>query len=257
MNSLDPWDQNDNSIYYSGTVTAVSNGNNTMTDASKSWTTNQFDPSGEPYSVYDVTKGGGFVGEIASNTSNTLTLNSPPAPESSWYSSGMFTVGDTYEIIRSTTCIDQPGRGGPSTYLPGLTPTVTGWGGEALAPIYQWNDTGRPNYPMGSNSGKVIANRDYYPQASGVQTSPTSPFNGTSGTGWGTLANRPTTCTPGVGYFATDQGSQGELFACGATNTWALYYTPYTYPHPLTGGDPSGPSGNVPQPPTGLTASVQ
>jgi hypothetical protein len=95
----------------------------------------------------------------------------------------------------------------------------------------------------------VVANRDYYPSASGVQTSPTSPFNGSSGTGWGTLANRPTTCTPGVAYFATDQGSwntstsnpygvqqngaNGVLYKCTAPNTWTLYYTPYIYPHPL------------------------
>jgi hypothetical protein len=63
------------------------------------------------------------------------------------------------------------------------------------------------------------------------------------------LANRPTTCTAGVGYFATDQGSwntsssnpegvqqsgaDGVLYKCTATNTWTLYYTPAIYPHPL------------------------
>ena len=82
----------------------------------------------------------------------------------------------------------------------------------------------------------------------------TSPFGGTSGTGWGTLANRPTTCTPGVAYFGTDQGSwntstsnpygvqqnsaDGVLYKCTAPNTWTLYYTPYTYPHPLQTSSP-------------------
>ena len=31
-------------------------------------------------------------------------------------------------------------------------------------------------------------------------------------------------------------GTQGELFKCTATNTWTIYYTPYTYPHPLDSG---------------------
>jgi len=52
-------------------------------------------------------------------------------------------------------------------------------------------------------------------------------FNGTSGVGVGTLANRPATCTTGVGYFATDEGEHGTLFKATATNTWTAYYEPY------------------------------
>ena len=90
----------------------------------------------------------------------------------------------------------------------------------------------------------------------------------TVGTGHGTLANRPTTCTTGVGYWATDQGnwnasgvagprgySNGQLYVCTATNTWTLSYTPYTYPHPLiTGGTTE--TGGTPNPPTGVTVVV-
>src|SRR5208282_1084888 len=56
---------------------------------------------------------------------------------------------------------------------------------------------------------------------------------------------RPTTCTAGVGYYATDQRSwnqsgnsfgQGQLFVCGTGNTWQAHYTPYCYPHPLVSG---------------------
>jgi hypothetical protein len=76
----------------------------------------------------------------------------------------------------------------------------------------------------------------------------TTPFDGTSGVGCGTLTDRPKTCTTGVGYWATDQNCSatigmigahpstplaGTLYKCAATNSWTAYYTPYTYPHPL------------------------
>jgi hypothetical protein len=144
-----------------------------------------------------------------------------------------------------------------------------------LKPVYLWNnyfaDTlqqapfllnnigGSPDY----FSEHAQQNRDWYQAVSAsAQSSPTSPFNGTTEMGFGTLANRPTTCTPtpealdagngGVGYWATDQGSwkngtpsqgvwtageQGVLFRCKATNTWTTVdesYHPYAYPHPLT-----------------------
>lgn len=77
-------------------------------------------------------------------------------------------------------------------------------------------------------------------------------FSSGGGVGCGTLANRPATCTTGVGYWATNQSCSnlsdmvgvapstpisGTLYKCTAPNTWTAYYTPYTYPHPLrTGG---------------------
>ncbi|MFO1305244.1 MAG: hypothetical protein U1F54_16055 [Burkholderiales bacterium] len=167
----------------------------------------------------------------------------------------------TYKGYR---CRYQPGsRGGPN-------------GTTLLSPIYAWNniwtDNGQKvsiNIEDAWNVGTptvqdhVKANRDFYDAVSNTaQTSPTSPFNGTTGVGFGTLANRPTTCTTnpdepggGVGYWATDQGEwnsknagpDGQLYRCSATNVWTLHYTPFTYPHPLqTGGSP------VPPAPTNL-----
>jgi hypothetical protein len=148
-------------------------------------------------------------------------------------------------------CRDQIGRSTDITLW--TNPAVLPGPAQALVPVYLWS-----NYRAGSavaayvdsnsigggipnHSPDVIKpDRDYYD----YKTS----FNGTSGTGCGTLANRPTTCTTGVGYWATTQSCSnltgmvganpstpisGTLYKCTAPNTWTAYYTPYTYPHPL------------------------
>jgi hypothetical protein len=168
-------------------------------------------------------------------------------------------------------CLDQPGRG-VGDLLSGLFPnkcnqtqgcsTFNGvYPNQAWEPIYEWADTGFSPTPGWSNSalipGGVLdinANRDYY-QGTGNTTGTPITFNGTVGVGAGTLASRPSTCTTGVAYWATDQGSwnqsgsggQGVLYKCNSTNTWTAYYTPYTYPHPLTAssGTPTAPATNL------------
>jgi len=256
------YDTNDGTVYYSGTTTSGSSGL-TMNDATKSWTTNQFVPAGAGYSVYDETQG--FWAEIMSNTATSLTINSN-IPETSY----SFAVGDSYEILRATVCVDQIGRG-QGNYVSGSTPSPVSAINQALDPVYAWDNSGAGHIThagFGVTYGtEVENNRDWYTDAMNgsptVQTSPTSPFNATTGVGFGTLANRPTTCTPSVGYFATDQGTwnnsgnsfgQGELFVCTATNTWTLHFTPYVYPHPLIAGGTTGTSVN---PPTNLAATVQ
>jgi hypothetical protein len=262
-----PYDTNDGTVYFTGTVSA-SGGSLTGTFSGTSWSTNQWAPSGAPYSVYDTTQG--WWGEIQSNTSNSLTVM-PTISEQSPYG---FNNGDTVKIQRATVCADQPGRG-QGTYVSGTPASAAGPLNQALDPIYEWNDTanGNVNGLVSTDTGRIIANRDYYNESmnQGAQTSQSSPFNGSSGTGHGTLANRPTSCTTGVGYWATDQGNwnqsglsgtgtgdgyggQGQLFKCTSTNTWTLAYTPYTYPHPLVSGATQS---ATPQPPTNLTVSAQ
>jgi hypothetical protein len=258
------YDKNDGTVYASGTVSGVtvSGQNVTITDTSKNWTAGQWvNNSGDRYSWVDTTLGQGW--QVTANTSNTLT-----AQGCGGFNGICPTInqGDSYQILRSSICIDQTGHG-QGSLLSGSPPTPTGWVNEALDPVYEWGTTFGGNTPVWgwvgtSTPANVIENRDYYQEVAQIaQSSPTNPFNGTVGTGFGTFANRPTTCTPRVAYWATDQGNwnqsggggQGQLYVCTATNTWTQYYVPYSYPHPLTQGSGGAP----PPPPTNLQAVPQ
>lgn len=155
----------------------------------------------------------------------------------------------------------QPGRDGAGTLKPMYSFLNRTRGTGAVAHLVVNNSglwTGSQADCANNDSDRVNChlqlNRDLYQE--------TAAFTGASGVGVGTLANRPTTCTPtpeaadvgqgGVGYWATDQGSwnqsttnprgsqfngaDGVLYRCSATNTWTVAYTPYLYPHPLQGG---------------------
>jgi hypothetical protein len=266
-----PWDKNDGSIYFSGTIRSiVSNGMGyVITDSgSPGWSTDQWAQDGGPHSFHDLAKNGGA--EITSNTGNTITIYVPDMGH------GIVpAAGDSYQILRASVCLDQATRGVGSLLAGDWTTPVlasTGTPGavnQAIDPTYQAGDSlpGTADHTI-SGGSRIILNRDFYAEAvhQAAQTSQSFPFNGTSGAGHGTLANRPTICTKGVGYWATDQGNwnqggnggQGQLFVCATTNTWTVAYTPYTYPHPLTtGATGTGTAGNPPNPPTGLTVTVQ
>ena len=240
------YDSNDGTTYFSGTVSSWNSGTSVLTvSGSPGWTTNQWAGSnitnGTPYSLHDVTQSNGT--EISANGSNTLTLVIGGGP-------GAFTTpsnGDSIQILRATKCIDQAGGLGAGILYSGSPASPASSANEVASPTYEWMDTftgGTPSAIVYSDTARIIQNRDFFMETSNqsAQSSSSSPFNGTSGMGHGVLADRPTTCTQDVGYWATDQGDwnqsgsggQGELFLCTATNTWTLSYTPYTYPHPLT-----------------------
>jgi hypothetical protein len=182
---------------------------------------------------------------------------------------------DQIPFSSTSACLDQPGSG-VGTLLQSATPILAtlgsaGWPHPALDPIYEAGEKmtagglGTPvSIASDGTSTRVLINRDVYSEVSqSAQSSPTSPFNGTTGTGYGTLANRPTSCSAGVGYWATDQGSwnqsgggKGVFYICTGSG-WpsSPNYTPYTYPHPLTAG--GAPASDTPNPPTALTAIPQ
>lgn len=148
----------------------------------------------------------------------------------------------------------------PAGYTIGtLSPPGSGsWARQALEPVYEWMDVRQADIGGDCNPLNCLPNRDYYQETrnQAAQSSPTSPFNGTTGNGHGTLANRPTTCTagpggsfgggppsiggsPGVGYWATDTNT---FYVCTATNTWTTYYTPLVHPHPFVSGSSGSPA---------------
>jgi hypothetical protein len=126
---------------------------------------------------------------------------------------------------------------------------------QQLIPAYFWGNT-RAGNPLvftvdsgGRSDVHIVKDRDYREYVAS--------FNGTSGVGVGPIGSRPSTCTTGVGYWATDEGTwntstagaDGRLYRCVSTNTWSLYYTPYTYPHPWA---TDGVSTTAPAPPTNV-----
>lgn len=167
-------------------------------------------------------------------------------------------------------CLDNLGRGQQLDAMngadfPDRVNTVTktqSWPHQYLEPVYLFMNT----LPAGlkgealNQDYTTSANRDIYFDCGFLNPSCSSKFTGAAGTGYGTLADRPSACTPGPGgkygqsptgsygvaYFATDANAgRGELYVCTAKNTWTAVYEPYVYPHPLVSGVSTGGTGGA------------
>jgi hypothetical protein len=151
------WDQNDTEgngtyveghppyLFDSGTDTSSVNSNGVIHDSTKNWTPNRW----VGYSIKNTNphsasyNRGSFV---ISNTSNTITYNNAAGP---FGPNLVFNSGDTYEIHRVLTMMDQNGRG-KGDQIRGDPPinTTTGtpfWPHQALEPCYSWNNIYTPN----------------------------------------------------------------------------------------------------------------
>lgn len=253
-------------VYYNDVTTSAGNGCDSMTGIS----------SGTGYFFSNLLRTSSvgcnkFVGVSIAR----FIQNSAP-----WNSCNGTQPWDALPFSATSVCFDQTGRGGGGALLQNSTPvlasalgTLCSLAGQCspgapLDPIYEAGDTSTAsNVSAGvsidaSGGSRIALNTDVFGEVSqSAQTSATSPFNGATGTGYGTLARRPTTCTTGVGYWATDQGTWnnggpgGVLYVCSGSNTWSIKYTPYTYPHPLVTGTLS--TASTVNPPSNLATVIQ
>lgn len=224
------------------------------------------------------------IASINSTTSITLTSSAGVQTGAAIVFGSYF--NENADVLTGIRCSDQPGNGKgdlltgarPNMYnstrgnlaTAGATSTLF-YPRQQLEPVYEWMNvhacSGCSNVNFYSNyqPDVLISDQEFYlhtgtadPATQQIQTSCSggnnpgtlcTPFNGTTGTGAGTLALRPHDCVAGVGYAVTDAsvslgtpawnaGSNSNYVGnlsfqkCTSTNTWTTIYTPYTYPHP-------------------------
>jgi hypothetical protein len=167
-------------LFESGTVSSGTS--TTLTDTSKSWTTNQW----VGYTARRLSDS--VIGKVIANTSNTLTFADAGYPKPDWAN------GNQYQIHKVLAALDQPCRGA-GDLISGDNPPPA-WSHQQLEPCYSWNNIHSPggehiNFtPASSSTATLLSGRDYFndtpmpgytpyvyphPLVSGVQSTASAP----------------------------------------------------------------------------------
>src|SRR4029077_849217 len=134
------WDNNDPTVYFTGT--AASSGSDTVTvNGSPNWTVNRW----ADYVLRRTTNLGGSgsvtYGWIVSNTANTITYRGTAGFRGR--ADMTFAPGDSLEIRRVNSALDQPGRARGSLITSDPTPRLpwpAGQNDQVTEPMYFWNN---------------------------------------------------------------------------------------------------------------------
>jgi len=177
---------------------------NNVTDNAKSWTLDQWLGDGVSFILINLSspvdnRGEHAQGFLIGNSSNTLTQGKGGAP---------FQVGDSYEIWKVKTSLDQPGQGsgillaGPAPS--NVTPVTWPQRGYPREPCYSWNNidpTSGTQMDIVADEPSMKLGRDYFnrtpkpgytpfvyphPLVNGVSSTPTptpTPDTDTDGSG--------------------------------------------------------------------------
>jgi hypothetical protein len=176
-----PWDVNDTEgngtaieghaphLFDSGAATAdttINGSRGTLVDWTKNWAPNRW----AGYSIKNTSRGSASYSlgsYVVSNTSNTITYHY--YREADTRAHLVFKAGDTYEIHRVLTMMDQNGRGKGDQISGNLPMNAVArkrvWPHQALEPCYSWNNIYVPSghaLGFGSGSPTTLANRDYF-----------------------------------------------------------------------------------------------
>lgn len=268
VDGFSPWGRADgtgafdtaiNGAYDSGTYNGTDNVETLLTDTTKSWTSNQWAPTGDftgygyggsSYVVTNLTRG--WSSFVLANDAHTITL-----VESLYYPSGIpnhtWRTGDSYEIRQVNQVLDQVGYGMDTGLTGGdadHAPTPSGWPTQNHERCYSFAHTpsnadgfyaGRGGSPNIQVSRDIIIDRSAASRPAGpaVDVGTYAAMQAAAGS-----------AVSGDGWWVTDRGSwnagtnsiytgQGQFWIFNGS-IWVLNHEPLTYPHPTytewTGG---------------------